>query len=143
MSNYNYDDYIKNGCHPTGYNEPCESYVFGQSTVDMLLDKLAEKDAENKKLKNIVDGVDKLKQYDASVDEYVLINENNVYADGNKLVVKVNVINKELLESVKLELLEFVKRHNGIIYGMIPEQVMAEQIEKCISEKIKMLGENK
>jgi len=26
---------------------------------------------------------------------------------------------------------------------MIPEQVMAEQIEKCISEKIKMLGENK
>ena len=51
--------------------------------------------------------------------------------------------NKELLESVKLELLEFVKRHNGIIYGMIPEQVMAEQIEKCISEKIKMLGENK
>jgi len=90
-----------------------------------------------------VDGVDKLKQYDANVDEYVLINENNVYADGNKLVVKVNAINKELLESVKLELLEFVKRHNGIIYGMIPEQVMAEQIEKCISEKIKMLGENK
>ena len=40
MSKYTYEDYIKNGCHPTGYNEACESYYFGQSTVDMLLDKI-------------------------------------------------------------------------------------------------------
>jgi len=45
MSKRTFEDYIENECHPTGYNEPCQSYVFGQSTVDMLLDKLAEKNS--------------------------------------------------------------------------------------------------
>ena len=53
MSKRTYEEYIKNDCHPVGYNEPCQSYYFAQSSVDLLLDKidqlkqqLAEKDKE-------------------------------------------------------------------------------------------------
>ena len=33
-----YEDYAQAGCIPTGYNEAITQYIFGQSTVDMLLD---------------------------------------------------------------------------------------------------------
>lgn len=56
MSKRTYKEYIDNNCHPVGYNEPCQSYIFGQTTVDLLLDKidqfkeeLAEKDKELRK----------------------------------------------------------------------------------------------
>ncbi|MBP3431870.1 MAG: hypothetical protein J6K39_03345 [Clostridia bacterium] len=58
MSERIYEDYIKNGCCPAGFNEACKSYVFGQSVVDVLLDKIAdlkakiaEKDKEIKEIK--------------------------------------------------------------------------------------------
>lgn len=58
MSKRTYEEYIKNDCHPVGYNEPCQSYYFGQTSVDLLLDKidqlkqqLAEKDKEIAHLK--------------------------------------------------------------------------------------------
>ena len=57
MSKRTYEEYIKNGCHPVGYNEPCQSYYFGQVSVDWLLDQidqlkqqLAEKDKEIERL---------------------------------------------------------------------------------------------
>lgn len=40
MSKRTYEKYIKNGCHPIGYNEPCQSYYFGQVSVDFLLDQI-------------------------------------------------------------------------------------------------------
>ena len=40
MSKRTYEEYIKNGCHPVGYNEPCQSYYFGQVSVDWLLDQI-------------------------------------------------------------------------------------------------------
>ena len=40
MSKRTYEEYIKNGCHPVGYNEPCQSYYFGQVSVDLLLDQI-------------------------------------------------------------------------------------------------------
>ena len=40
MSKRTYEEYIKNDCHPVGYNEPCQSYYFGQTSVDLLLDKI-------------------------------------------------------------------------------------------------------
>ena len=59
MSKRTYEEYIKNGCHPVGYNEPCQSYYFGQVSVDLLLDKidqltqqLAKKEKELQKYKN-------------------------------------------------------------------------------------------
>ena len=58
MSKRAYEDYINNGCHPVGYNEPCQSYYFGQVSVDLLLDKidqltqqLAKKEKELQKYK--------------------------------------------------------------------------------------------
>ena len=60
MSNRTYEDYIKNDCHPVGYNEPCQSYYFAQSSVDLLLNKidllkqqLVEKDKEIERLNTI------------------------------------------------------------------------------------------
>lgn len=35
-----YEDYAKANCIPIGYNEAVTQYIFGQSTVDMLLDKI-------------------------------------------------------------------------------------------------------
>lgn len=59
MSKRTYEEYIKNDCHPVGYNEPCQSYYFAQSSVDLLLDKidqlkqeLAEKDKRIAELEN-------------------------------------------------------------------------------------------
>ena len=46
MGKRTYEDYLKSNCHPTGYNEACDSLVFGQSTVDMLLDKISNLEAK-------------------------------------------------------------------------------------------------
>ena len=58
MSKRTYEEYIKNDCHPVGYNEPCQSYFFGQTSVDLLLDRidqlkqqLVEKDKEIESIK--------------------------------------------------------------------------------------------
>lgn len=37
---YTYNDYILNGCHPTGFNEAIESLIFGQSSIDTLLERI-------------------------------------------------------------------------------------------------------
>ena len=58
MSKRQYDDYIKNGCHPTGYNEAVSQYYFGQNTVDFLLDKLEDKTNEYYKEKTIQSNID-------------------------------------------------------------------------------------
>ena len=58
MSKRTYEEYIKNGCHPVGYNEPCQRLIFSQISIDLLLDQidqlkqqLAEKDKEIESLK--------------------------------------------------------------------------------------------
>lgn len=71
MSKRTYEEYIKNGCHPVGYNEPCQSYYFAQSSVDLLLDKidqlkqeLAEKDKEIERLRQIINTIQQnIRQY--------------------------------------------------------------------------------
>ena len=52
MGKRTYEEYIKNGCHPVGYNEPCQSYFFGQTSVDLLLDRI---DQLNLQLKDYED----------------------------------------------------------------------------------------
>ena len=49
MSERNYNDYAKANCIPTGYNEAVTQYIFGQSTVDMLLDKIDELEKKTRK----------------------------------------------------------------------------------------------
>ena len=46
MSKRTYEEYIKNDCHPVGYNEPCQSYLFGQTSVDLLLDRIDQLEQE-------------------------------------------------------------------------------------------------
>ena len=48
MSKRTYEEYIKNDCHPVGYNEPCQSYFFGQTSVDLLLDRIDKLNLELK-----------------------------------------------------------------------------------------------
>ena len=50
MGKRTYEEYIKNGCHPVGYNEPCQSYYFGQTSVDLLLDKIDQLKQQNEEL---------------------------------------------------------------------------------------------
>ena len=64
MSKYTYEDYIKNGCHPTGYNKACESYYFGQSTVDTLLDKIADLEAKLEDKEEAIKYLKGIKRYD-------------------------------------------------------------------------------
>lgn len=40
MGKRTYEEYIKNGCHPVGYNEPCQKLIFSQTAVDLLLDRI-------------------------------------------------------------------------------------------------------
>lgn len=59
-----------------------------QQDINWQENELEEKKKENLKLKRIVDGIDKLKQYDAKIENFVLLNPDYVYADGNYLVIK-------------------------------------------------------
>lgn len=51
MSKYTYEDYLKNGCLPTGYSEATEHYIFSQTTVDGLLDQIRSLEEQ---LKNVI-----------------------------------------------------------------------------------------
>ena len=46
MSKYTYEDYIKIGCNPVGYNTTVEGYVFGRASLDLLLDKISDLEAK-------------------------------------------------------------------------------------------------
>ena len=56
MGKRTYEHYIKNGCNPTGYNEACESIIFGQITVDSLLDEISnlKEDLNNSEQKCLI-----------------------------------------------------------------------------------------
>lgn len=56
--------------------------------IGRLQQQLAEKEREISNLKNIVNGIDKLEQYDKDAKQIILINPDNIYADGYKLVIK-------------------------------------------------------
>lgn len=76
--------------------------VWKDRVVTDLLSKLKEKEKEIKDLKVIIDGIDKLKQYGVDSKQLVLINPNNIYASGQKLIVKTsNQVVIAELEKVK------------------------------------------
>ena len=97
MSKRTYEEYIKNDCHPVGYNEPCQSYYFGQTSVDLLLDKidqlkqqLKEKDEQIKKRVVVYE-----KQFIEQTDE--------IYSLKQQLAEKQNTIdeiNREFVQAV-------------------------------------------
>ena len=158
MSKYTYEEYIKLGCHPTGYNEPCQSYIFGQSTVDVLLTKiinlhakLSEKEKEIKQLK-----LD-LKMF-ASVNEFInrygiekarevlLQSEKTKKQDKNSFAV-------EQLENLKyycerkineyeyLSTLEFEEIYGDSRQSLSAKRLQCSEISEYIDNKINELKE--
>lgn len=78
-------------------------------------DAINELKKENNLLRKIVDGVDKLKQYDVDVEDYILINPKTSYIDGISLdeSMKLKQENKTLKDrwqKLKESILEFQNR---------------------------------
>ena len=44
--NARYKRLVDNCCMPCGYNEPCDSFIFSEAVINMLLDKVSQKDKE-------------------------------------------------------------------------------------------------
>lgn len=51
MSKRKYEDYAKADCIPVGYNEAVTEYIFSQSDVDMLLDRIECLQEDNDRLR--------------------------------------------------------------------------------------------
>ena len=95
MSKRTYEEYIKNGCHPVGYNEPCQRLIFSQISIDLLLDQidqlkqqLAEKDKEINSL--IVDYEKRISQEQKLMSnmEHLLTEKQNAIDEINKEFVQ-------------------------------------------------------
>ncbi len=54
-----YKRLVDNNCVPCDYNEPCDSYLFSEAVVNMLLDKISQKD---KRIKELEEQDQQLKQ---------------------------------------------------------------------------------
>lgn len=119
-------------------------------TARNLEQQLAEKDKEIARLKLLVDGFDKLKQYDKDAD-LILINPKTCYTDGKELVIKSDNQDKinfavEQLEKVK----ELCKKKfdwwensewEGDIYDKSDVSNAYFDIEANIDNQIKQLKE--
>ena len=106
MSKRTYEEYIKNGCHPVGYNEPCQSYYFGQVSVDWLLDQidqlkqqLAEKDKEIEKLNKTLEMCKHIERYDIG----------EMFLENAKLIIEKRQFAIQKLEKVKTALKDKIK----------------------------------
>lgn len=110
MSKRTYEEYIKNGCHPVGYNEPCQSYYFGQVSVDWLLDQidqlkqqLAEKDKEFEELNKTLEMCKHIERYDIG----------EMFLENAKLIIEKRQFAIQELEKVKVELKDKIKIMNN------------------------------
>ena len=104
-----------------------------------LEQKLAEKDKEISNLKNIVNGVDTLKQYDQDAKQIILINPDNVYADGHRLVVKNADQDKISFAVEQLEQLKHDIWTDQQDDGWLDEQVDIYFLTETIDNQIKRL----
>ena len=112
---------------------------------EKLKEQLADKDNEIEKLKAIVDMVDKYKQYDKNAKELILLNKDNCYSDGNKLIIKTD--NQDKI-SFAVEQLEKVKEFcDGMKWAMVYlTKENAQTIQTVLDEidnQIKQLKEGK
>lgn len=87
MSEKTFIDYIENKCNPIGYDEQIQSYTFGQSTVDMLLDKVndlqsqlveKEKEQNQKAIEQLQELLEKTQTLNIMVKSYHYINQKQV-----------------------------------------------------------------
>ena len=140
MSKRTYEEYIKNGCHPVGYNEPCQSYYFGQVSVDWLLDQI---DQLKQQLEEKNKEIEKLKQ------QYTILENENGKLTTELIMDKYKKAQKEVsfgiqlaireLEKVKDTIKHFCNIHNDEYYGVKSqvkgiEQDVCEQIDQQIKK---------
>lgn len=152
MSKKTYEEYIKNGCCPVGYNEPCQSYLFGQTSVDLLLDRIDQLKQQLEDLKSKLREANRVKNKNKFLEE-----KNKEKREKNdQLLKEIMASNSKLnLENavLKQQLEEEKEKVNGILTDIIIEvtkdefdldrlcyleEVSAKFYEK-IQEKIKEL----
>lgn len=133
MSKRTYEEYIKNDCHPVGYNELCQSYIFGQTSVDLLLDR-----------------IDKLKQQLAEKDKEIesLEKADNIWLDSyqNELdTLRQNQTQLAIqeLEKVKVNLRYKIKMMNNQEHFYLQKVVSWYDICDQINKQIKEIQGNK
>lgn len=106
------------------------------SRIEQLQKQLAEKEKENKKLREVVDCVDMLKQFNANMTDYVLVNRDvadEIYCEHqDKISFAVEQLEKVLKT---LEEQQFFKKEDTA-YCIHPAQ-----IAEHISNQIKQLKE--
>lgn len=87
--------------------------------IEQLKQQLADKEKEIEKLKAVVDMIDKYRQYDKDAENLVLLNPENCYSNGHKLIIKTD--NQDKIDFAVEQL---------------------EQFEEVFSNKIDIICEN-
>lgn len=67
MGKYTYEDYLKLGCNPVGYNKIVDGYVFGRTSLDLLLDKISDLEAKLSESKEEIKVIDEDRQFKAEM----------------------------------------------------------------------------
>ena len=99
-------------------------------TLMIMKEQLAEKDKENTKLKEVVDCVDKLKQFNADMKDYALVNRDvadEIYCEHQDKI------------SFCIEQLEKVKSAFGLINSKLDKVETIKEYIHYIDEQIKQL----
>ncbi len=143
MSKRTYEEYIKNDCHPVGYNEPCQSYFFGQTSVDLLLDRIDQlKQQLVKKDKEIESIKQQLEETNAGYDfTYEQSSEaiKELKQNQTQLAIKeLEKVNSILTETI-IEVTQDEFDLNRLCYL---EEISAKFFEK-IQQQISELKDNK
>ena len=143
MSKRTYEEYIKNDCHPVGYNEPCQSYFFGQTSVDLLLDRIDQlKQQLVKKDKEIESIKQQLEETNAGYDfTYEQSSEaiKELKQNQTQLAIKeLEKVNSILTETI-IEVTQDESDLNRLCYL---EEISAKFFEK-IQQQISELKDNK
>jgi predicted RNase H-like nuclease (RuvC/YqgF family) len=104
-------DLDKDFCIPQDSVYVCKSCYKWQNRVADLESKLAEKEKEIEKLKTSLDAIDKYGQYDKDVENLVLLNPENCYSNGHKVVIKTN--NQDKIDYAVEQLLDIKEKAFG------------------------------
>ncbi len=58
-----YKRFVDNGCMPCGYNAPCDSFYFSETVINILLDKINQKDKHIKSLEAKLKRIEEINLY--------------------------------------------------------------------------------
>lgn len=162
MSKRKYEDYAKVDCIPVGYNEAVTEYIFSQSDVDMLLDRIECLQEDNVALysalyevlekidsDNVASRIDQLtKQNNAELCDIFKCFRVNDRLRAEKAELEKEFANTEAQNKRVLEKLELIVRDNQDLQKQITErekeiELLKKQLENAKAEtevRLKELG---